>query len=110
MQSNTARISGPLRHFHLPASRRSLTVLILIGSGQFRAHRWRMAQPVREIRACENCHAEMQPLGNLPAIGAKPLITVFCCYACRRIEAETQPLTFSGFISPHLKTSSNSCC
>ena len=31
-----------------------------------------MAEHVREILGCENCHAEMQPLGKLTAIGAKP--------------------------------------
>ena len=48
-----------------------------------------MAQQVREIRECENCHAEMQPLGKLPAVGAKPLIKVFRCNNCNRIQAET---------------------
>jgi hypothetical protein len=48
-----------------------------------------MAKQVREIRECENCHAEMQTLGKLPAIGAKPLIKVFGCYVCNRIEADT---------------------
>ena len=38
-----------------------------------------MVEQVREIRECENCHAEMQALGKLPAIGAKPLIKVIKC-------------------------------
>jgi hypothetical protein len=33
-----------------------------------------MAQQVRDTRECEKCHAEMQPVGKLPAIGGKPLI------------------------------------
>jgi hypothetical protein len=45
-----------------------------------------MAQQVREIRECENCHAEMQPLGKLPAIGAKPLIQIFRCQACTALK------------------------
>jgi hypothetical protein len=49
----------------------------------------RMVQLVRDIRECENCHAEMHCMGKLPAIGAKPLIKVFRCYGCNRIEAET---------------------
>jgi hypothetical protein len=49
-----------------------------------------MAQQVREIRECENCHGEMQPLGKLPAIGAKPLIKVFRCNSCNRIQAEAR--------------------
>ena len=48
-----------------------------------------MAEQVREIRECENCHAEMQPLGKLRAIGLKPLIKVFRCYPCNRIASET---------------------
>jgi hypothetical protein len=48
-----------------------------------------MAEQVRDVRECENCHAEMPQLGKLPAIGAKPLIKVFRCYACSRIASET---------------------
>jgi hypothetical protein len=48
-----------------------------------------MAEQVREIRECENCHGEMQPLGKLPAIGAKPLVKVFRCTSCNRIQADT---------------------
>jgi len=48
-----------------------------------------MAQQVRDTRECEKCHAEMQPTGKLPAIGSKPLIKVFRCFWCNRIEAET---------------------
>ena len=48
-----------------------------------------MAEQVREIRKCEHCHAVMQPLGKLPAVGAKPLIKVFRCNSCNRIRAET---------------------
>jgi hypothetical protein len=39
-------------------------------SDWFRAHRRGMAEQVREIRECENCHAEMRLLGKLPAAGA----------------------------------------
>jgi hypothetical protein len=45
-----------------------------------------MAEQTREIRECENCQAHMRPLGKLPAIGAKPLIKVFRCHKCNRIE------------------------
>jgi hypothetical protein len=48
-----------------------------------------MAEPVREIRECEKCHVDMWPVGELPAIGAKPLIKVFRCLRCNRIEADT---------------------
>ena len=48
-----------------------------------------MAKQISETRECEKCRAEMQPLGKLPAIGAKPLIKVFGCYVCNRIEADT---------------------
>jgi hypothetical protein len=47
-----------------------------------------MEEQVREIRRCDNCQAEMQPLGKLPAIGGKPLIKVFRCDTCNRIEAD----------------------
>ena len=47
-----------------------------------------MVEQVREIRECENCHAEMQALGKLPAIGAKPLIKVFGCYRRNRIQTD----------------------
>jgi hypothetical protein len=49
-----------------------------------------MAQQVRDTRECENCHAEMQSVGKLPAIGAKPQIKVFRCFGCNRIASETQ--------------------
>ena len=48
-----------------------------------------MIEQVRYIREREKCHAEMRALGKLPAIGAKPLIKVFGCYVCSRIEADT---------------------
>jgi hypothetical protein len=57
-----------------------------------------MAQQVREIRECENCHAAMRLLGKLPAIGAKPLIKVFRCHGCNRIEAEATSV--GGFLQP----------
>jgi hypothetical protein len=47
-----------------------------------------MAEPVRKIRECENCHAEMQSLGKLPPIGTKPLVQVFGCYGCNRVETD----------------------
>jgi hypothetical protein len=48
-----------------------------------------MAQQVRDIRECEKCRAEMQPMGKLPPIGGKPLVKVFGCFWCNRIESET---------------------
>jgi hypothetical protein len=53
----------------------------------------RMAEQVREIRECENCHAEMRSLGKLPAIGAKPLIKVFHCHRCNRIGVDKETLS-----------------
>jgi hypothetical protein len=47
-----------------------------------------MAEQVREILECENCPADMWPVGKLPAVGAKPLIKVFRCYRCNRIQAD----------------------
>jgi hypothetical protein len=48
-----------------------------------------MAEQVRDTRECENCHAEMQPVGKLPAVGVKPPIKVFRCFRCHRIASET---------------------
>jgi hypothetical protein len=48
-----------------------------------------MADAIQEIRYCENCHADMLPVGKLPAIGFKPLVRVFRCFACNRIETDT---------------------
>jgi hypothetical protein len=59
-------------------------------SDWFRAHHGWMAEEVQDTRECENCHAEMQPVGKLPAIGCKPLIKVFRCFGCNRIASETQ--------------------
>jgi hypothetical protein len=49
-----------------------------------------MAEQDREIRECEHCHAVMQPLGKLPAIGGKPLVKVFVCHACNRVESDVR--------------------
>jgi len=49
-----------------------------------------MAEQVREIRKCEQCHAAMQPMGKLPAIGGKPLVKVFVCHACNRVESDAR--------------------
>ena len=74
-----------------PSSRpldRSLTGQNLHGSDRFGANHRQMA-PVRDTRECEKCHAEMQPVGKLPAMGGKPQVKVFCCLGCKRIESET---------------------
>ena len=68
-----------------------------------------MAEPVREIRKCEHCHAVMQPLGKLPAVGIKPLIKVFRCYKCNRVEAASvavRNLAITG-AGPAMKKAAN---
>ena len=49
-----------------------------------------MSKQIHDTRACENCHAQMRPLGKLPAMGAKPSIKVFHCSLCNRIASEPQ--------------------
>jgi hypothetical protein len=49
-----------------------------------------MSKQIHDTRACENCQAQMRPLGKLPAIGAKPSIKVFHCSVCNRIASEPQ--------------------
>jgi hypothetical protein len=49
-----------------------------------------MSKQIHDTRECDNCHAQMQQLGKLPAIGAKPSIEVFRCYGCNRIASEPQ--------------------
>jgi hypothetical protein len=48
-----------------------------------------MTEQIPNPRECENCHAEMQRIGKLPAIGSKPLVKVFRCFRCNRIASES---------------------
>jgi hypothetical protein len=47
-----------------------------------------MSQPVRDTRECENCHAQMEQFGKLPAVLTKQAVKVFRCYGCNRIASE----------------------
>ena len=47
-----------------------------------------MTDQVTDTRECENYHVDMRPMGKLPAIKANPLIKVFRCSKCNRIELE----------------------
>jgi hypothetical protein len=38
----------------------------------------------------------MQPMGKLPAVGAKPLIKVFRCYECNHIAWDSQEAASPG--------------